>query len=371
MNRFILKLFQLVLTVLLLFPSKSYALSPSSGITQSEQHQLFLDLHQINIVLHELNNAVSSVIGHVQLYRRKELKSTEKIEELVSIIEKELTPSVHNVFLIRRSMHGNETRAGFLELKEELEDLRETVIESYALALQIKPETDFNQFSDTVQTIVETVLAEFDKAIFLINFAFKEDDFIFDQVKVAHFLNKEKEGFSQYSDIEFDVQERLDSIVGNEYALSIVIKNLIRNAKYHAKPKKVLVLAYVSEKSWVIEVVNDIQIEDGHVDPYWLEKIIFLDGDEPKKAQRLFALPFSTSKQDGRLHGIGLKLAWGVTSAMGGTIQVESTPGIETRFRVVLPLTGTKLSVTGTGSMRLPVFKSDLTLEEDVVTFSL
>jgi signal transduction histidine kinase len=49
---------------------------------------------------------------------------------------------------------------------------------------------------------------------------------------------------------------------------------------------------------------------------------------------RLFE-PFYTTKPDGT--GLGLAVARQIVTRAGGTIEVDSTPGVGTKMRVILP----------------------------------
>jgi two-component system NtrC family sensor kinase len=61
-------------------------------------------------------------------------------------------------------------------------------------------------------------------------------------------------------------------------------------------------------------------------------------GIEAELLPRIFD-PFFTTKEEGKGVGLGLAVVYGIVQAHGGDIEVESTPGKGTRFRVVLPLT--------------------------------
>jgi PAS domain S-box-containing protein len=60
-------------------------------------------------------------------------------------------------------------------------------------------------------------------------------------------------------------------------------------------------------------------------------------GIEPAHLAKLFD-PFFTTKDVGQGTGLGLSIAHNIVRAHGGRIEVESQPGVGTRFRVYLPL---------------------------------
>ena len=62
-------------------------------------------------------------------------------------------------------------------------------------------------------------------------------------------------------------------------------------------------------------------------------------GMEPATLERIFD-PFFTTKPVGEGTGLGLGIAWNIVRAQGGRIEVESTPGVGTAFRVRLPVGG-------------------------------
>jgi PAS domain S-box-containing protein len=63
-------------------------------------------------------------------------------------------------------------------------------------------------------------------------------------------------------------------------------------------------------------------------------------GMSPEIVERIFD-PFFTTKDVGEGTGLGLAIAWHIVDAHAGHIEVESTPGVGTTFRVRLPVDST------------------------------
>lgn len=104
-------------------------------------------------------------------------------------------------------------------------------------------------------------------------------------------------------------------------ALRRVLENLARNAAQAMPQGGTLTLAATSEGEHVVLRVSDTGL-----------------GMDADTRARLFEPFFTRGKRDGT--GLGLAIVRRVVTAHGGEIQVESTPGTGTTFRVRLPVAG-------------------------------
>jgi two-component system NtrC family sensor kinase len=126
--------------------------------------------------------------------------------------------------------------------------------------------------------------------------------------------------------VEENLQADLPALRCDGSQVQQVVMNLIMNAAEATSPKnggRVRVCTRVSEDkaSLVLEVQDNGEgIPEDH-----LSKIFD---------------PFFTTKGEGKGVGLGLAVVYGVVNAHSGDIEVESTPGSGTTFRVILPIEG-------------------------------
>ena len=114
----------------------------------------------------------------------------------------------------------------------------------------------------------------------------------------------------------------MPSIVGDGDKLQQLFLNLILNA---------------------VDAMNDggghLRVRIGRADPRHLEISVADDGVgiPPEDLAQVFD-PFFTSKEAGEGNGLGLVVAQGIAGDHGGRVEVSSTVGEGSEFRVVLPL---------------------------------
>lgn len=122
--------------------------------------------------------------------------------------------------------------------------------------------------------------------------------------------------------VEFEWGE-LPEVLCNAPQINQVVLNLLVNAGH------------------AIETQGLITIRTGHDDTMaWFEIEDTGCGMSEPVQKRIFE-PFFTTKPIGQGTGLGLSVSYGIISKHGGRIEVFSTPGVGTRFRVWLPILGT------------------------------
>ncbi|MES1187830.1 MAG: PAS domain S-box protein [Myxococcales bacterium] len=123
--------------------------------------------------------------------------------------------------------------------------------------------------------------------------------------------------------VELDL-EPVPSVMADESKLAQVFINLMINA-VHAMPDRpaednvIRIATYAdSEGRAVIEVADNGS------------------GMMPDVRRRIFE-PFFTTKAIGKGTGLGLAISYNIVTSLGGQIECESSPGMGTTFRIVLP----------------------------------
>jgi two-component system NtrC family sensor kinase len=73
------------------------------------------------------------------------------------------------------------------------------------------------------------------------------------------------------------------------------------------------------------------------------------DGISAENLAKIFD-PFFTTKDEGKGVGLGLAVVYGIVESHGGDIEVESTLGVGTTFRVILPTSGEAVKAANHGA---------------------
>ncbi|KAA0239625.1 response regulator [bacterium] len=139
---------------------------------------------------------------------------------------------------------------------------------------------------------------------------------------VGHVERLRRPAWSQLGiEVSIDTAGMGSPIYGNEHQLTQVLLNLVTNAENAVKDNprpRIAVRARTRGESAIIEVEDN-----GH-------------GMDAATRDRIFEPFFTTRQGDGT--GLGLSLSYSMVAAHDGQIEVQSTPGAGTIFRVVLPL---------------------------------
>ncbi len=135
---------------------------------------------------------------------------------------------------------------------------------------------------------------------------------------VLRFL--EKEAGYRGIDLEVDIPPDLPAIRADRGKMQQIMLNLVSNAfQAMSEGGKLTIAARLDEKKGV-----QIQVQDTGC------------GIPPKHLSRVFE-PFFTTKGDREGSGLGLAITYGLIQKLGGSISVESQPGVGSVFTIILP----------------------------------
>jgi signal transduction histidine kinase len=137
--------------------------------------------------------------------------------------------------------------------------------------------------------------------------------------EVLGFMGKEAEYRS--IEVKVDIEEGLPKLVTNCGRLQQILLNLINNA-----------FAAVDDGGRI-----EISIREDTADSITIQVEDNGCGMSEHELTRVFE-PFYTTKSQRGGTGLGLSITYSLAQELGGEINVESTPGEGTRFRVTLPL---------------------------------
>jgi signal transduction histidine kinase len=133
-----------------------------------------------------------------------------------------------------------------------------------------------------------------------------------------------------------ELDETIPRIWGDHNRLEQVFLNLITNAKDALEEKGGGILTVTTQT-----VYNE---DNNNKSPAGV-RVIFSDtgvGISESIIDKIFD-PFFSTKEVGKGTGLGLSIGYSIIKEHGGTINVESTPGIGTRFIIEFPLERRKM----------------------------
>jgi len=189
----------------------------------------------------------------------------------------------------------------------------------------------------------------------------KQDmDYAFVVDDVQKLLDESNEGVQRVSQIVLDLKNfsrsgdqsmaPADLQQGIESTINVVWNQLKYKVEvvreYAALPPVVCVASQINQvvmnlltnAEQAIEGHGTITLRTGQAgESVWLEVQDTGCGMTPAQQARIFE-PFYTSKPVGQGTGLGLSVSFGIVQRHGGSISVQSTPGVGSTFRVTLPL---------------------------------
>lgn len=119
------------------------------------------------------------------------------------------------------------------------------------------------------------------------------------------------------------VEDEALCVLGNEAELVRLFTNLLDNAVRHTPPEGTIRVSAWAEGTHIVVCVTDTGtgIAPEHL---------------PHLGERFYRVDASRSRPDGGT-GLGLSICKGIVEAHGGTMHIDSTPGIGTTIQVTLP----------------------------------
>jgi len=125
-------------------------------------------------------------------------------------------------------------------------------------------------------------------------------------------------------------------ITGNATQIHQIIMNLCTNAAHAMEDNGGIMEVTLKD----VHFRKDINIPGGLEKGKYIELAISDTGSgiEPEHIDSIFD-PYFTTKETGKGTGMGLAMVRGIVESYGGTILVESSPSVKTRFTIYLPIT--------------------------------
>lgn len=139
--------------------------------------------------------------------------------------------------------------------------------------------------------------------------------------------------------IKLDMKAAKDIVLASPTEIQQILLNLAMNASFAMREKGGTLAIYLTN----IEFEPDSPVLDEDVEPGVYIQLSVIDtgiGMTANVMKRVFD-PFFTTKEVGKGTGMGLAVVYGIVKSLGGTVAVESKPGIGSTFRIFLPVART------------------------------
>lgn len=140
----------------------------------------------------------------------------------------------------------------------------------------------------------------------------------------------------------------------DETRLGQVLVNLLLNAAHAISPGNV-------EANEVSIVAHRSGSDNGHI----VVEVSDTGCGIPDDVLPHIFEPFFTTKSDGLSAGLGLSICHGIVHSLGGEIQVESTVGMGSRFRVILPSGSAQPAATAASAPRREKLRGRILVIDD------
>ncbi|WP_324734050.1 ATP-binding protein [Pseudomonas paeninsulae] len=307
----------------LLFPFKRSDDQPLFGLLLYDSSKLTRDNNQLDAALHTLSSKqveqerLITTLGkaNAQLMQSEKLAA---IGQLAAGVAHEINSPIGYVF------SNLQTLAGYVHDLLRIIDAVDGAA-SLGEVRQLKRSLEY----DYIRNDVEALIGESEDGI--------------EQVKKISTALKD---FSHFEEDEFrlaDLHRGLDitlNVVNNELRYKAeVVKEYGQLPAVECMPSQInqVMMNLLVNAAHAIEQFGRITLRSGHQGEWvWLEVEDTGQGIAPHLLNRIYE-PFFTTKPVGKGTGLGLSLSYNIVRKHNGRIEVFSTPGQGTRFRVWLP----------------------------------
>ena len=187
-------------------------------------------------------------------------------------------------------------------------------------ALQVSRKEDFSMALDKIETAIERARRITHQ---LLGFV-KETDAVFSEVKINELADEamdlvKKEAKNKNIELTKDMPSSIGPIWSDPYRLRQVLINLLNNAIYVNGPGGKIVIKLEDNDEQISLSVSDTG-----------------QGIPKENLEKIFE-PFFSTKPPGEGTGLGLFVSRSIVEKLGGKMDVESTFGKGSRFRILLP----------------------------------